>query len=58
MTNAAERLYITQPALTYWLQQMKREFGVPLIAKHAKGVRLISEDEVLATREKIARQVQ
>lgn len=48
LTKAAERLYMTQPALTYRLQQMEREFGVPLIVKHAKGTYLTPEGEVLA----------
>lgn len=48
LTKAAERLFITQPALTYRIQQMEREFGVPLIIKHAKGTRLTPEGEVLA----------
>lgn len=48
LTKAAERLYMTQPALTYRIQQMEREFGVPLIVKHAKGTYLTPEGEVLA----------
>lgn len=48
LTKAAERLYMTQPALTYRLQQLEREFGVPLIVKHAKGTNLTPEGEALA----------
>lgn len=48
LTKAAERLYMTQPALTYRIQQMEREFSVPLIVKHAKGTYLTPEGEVLA----------
>lgn len=48
LTKASEKLYMTQPALTYRLQQMEREFGVPLIVKHAKGTYLTPEGEALA----------
>ncbi|SFD80737.1 DNA-binding transcriptional regulator, LysR family [Paenibacillus catalpae] len=48
LTKAAERLYMTQPALTYRIQQMEREFGVPIIMKHAKGTYLTPEGEALA----------
>ncbi|GAA4844948.1 LysR family transcriptional regulator [Paenibacillus vulneris] len=48
LTKAAERLYITQPALTYRLHQMEREMGVSLIVKNAKGTRLTPEGEYLA----------
>ncbi|GGA52159.1 LysR family transcriptional regulator [Paenibacillus physcomitrellae] len=48
LTRTAERLYVTQPALTYRLQQMEREFGVPLIVKHARGTHLTPEGEALA----------
>ncbi|WP_249860456.1 LysR family transcriptional regulator [Paenibacillus konkukensis] len=48
LTKAAERLYITQPALTYRLHQMEKEFGVPIIVKNAKGTRLTPEGEYLA----------
>jgi DNA-binding transcriptional LysR family regulator len=55
LTKTAERLYVTQPALTYRLQQMEREFGVPLIVKHAKGTNLTPEGEVLAAYAKKSR---
>lgn len=48
LTKAAERLFITQPALTYRLQQMEREFGVPIIIKNAKGTKFTPEGEYLA----------
>ncbi|GLX70501.1 LysR family transcriptional regulator [Paenibacillus glycanilyticus] len=48
LTKAAEKLYMTQPALTYRIQQMEREFGVPVIMKHAKGTYLTPEGEALA----------
>ncbi|ACT01636.1 LysR family transcriptional regulator [Paenibacillus sp. JDR-2] len=49
LTKAAEKLYMTQPALTYRIQQMEREFGVPLIVKHTKGTYLTPEGEALAS---------
>ncbi|SDN24347.1 DNA-binding transcriptional regulator, LysR family [Paenibacillus sp. yr247] len=47
LTKAAERLYITQPALTYRLQQIEKEFGVPIFTKSSKGVKLTPEGEYL-----------
>lgn len=49
LTKAAERLFITQPALTYRLQQLEKDFGVPIITKSAKGVKLTPEGEYLVT---------
>ncbi|PKF85994.1 LysR family transcriptional regulator [Bacillus sp. BA3] len=49
MTKAAERLYITQPALTYRLRQIEKEFGVPVIMKNGKGIKLTQEGEYLVT---------
>lgn len=48
MTRAAERMYMTQPALTYRLQQLEKRFGVPLIVKHGKGIHFTPEGEYLA----------
>lgn len=47
LTKAAERLYITQPALTYRIQQLEKELGVPIIVKYAKGTRLTPEGKYL-----------
>ncbi|MGG0662811.1 LysR family transcriptional regulator [Viridibacillus arvi] len=49
ITKAAERLYITQPALTYRLRQIEKEFGVPVIIKNGKGIKLTQEGEYLVT---------
>ncbi|GAA4714353.1 LysR family transcriptional regulator [Brevibacillus fulvus] len=49
LTKAAERMYITQPALTYRLQQLERRFGVPLIVKNGKGIRFTPEGEYLVS---------
>ncbi|MFD6443170.1 LysR family transcriptional regulator [Peribacillus sp. NPDC060186] len=49
ITKAAERLYITQPALTYRLRQIEKVFGVPVITKNGKGIKLTQEGEYLVT---------
>lgn len=48
LTRAAERMYMTQPALTYRLQQLEKKFGVGLVVKNGKGIRLTAEGEYLA----------
>lgn len=47
MKRAAERLYITQPALTYRLNQLEKEFAVPLIVRGNRGTKLTMEGERL-----------
>ncbi|MBD1381782.1 LysR family transcriptional regulator [Metabacillus arenae] len=47
MTKAAERLYITQPALTYRLQQIEKEYGVQVINKNGKSFNFTPEGEHL-----------
>lgn len=37
MTKAAERLYMTQPALSYRLKNLEAQFGVRLFYKRKKG---------------------
>jgi DNA-binding transcriptional LysR family regulator len=39
LTKAAERVYMTQPALTYRLRQLEREFQVEIISKNGKKVK-------------------
>ena len=38
ITKTAEKLYITQPALTYRLQAIEQEFGVKIVNRGKKGV--------------------
>jgi DNA-binding transcriptional LysR family regulator len=45
LTKAAERLYMTQPALTYRIQQIEKEFNARLIVKTGKGIRFTPEGE-------------
>ncbi|MEK8133114.1 LysR family transcriptional regulator [Paenibacillus filicis] len=47
LTKAAERLYITQPALSYRIQQLEKDFGVSIIVKTPKGARLTPEGKYL-----------
>ncbi|GGE11892.1 putative HTH-type transcriptional regulator YraN [Marinithermofilum abyssi] len=49
LTRAAERMYMTQPALTYRLQQLEKKFGVPLIMKRGKRIKFTPEGEYLVT---------
>ena len=47
ITKAAERLYISQPALTYRIKQIEKEFGVSIITRGKKGVLLTTEGEYI-----------
>lgn len=49
LTRAAERLFITQPALTYRIHQLEKEFGVAIITKRGKSIKLTAEGEYLVT---------
>lgn len=43
MSKAAQKLYISQPALTRSISQLEREFGVNLLRRKARGVELTRE---------------
>ncbi|KQL48289.1 hypothetical protein AN963_00240 [Brevibacillus choshinensis] len=47
ITRAAERMHISQPALSYRLQQLEAEFGMPIFIKHGKGIKFTPEGEYL-----------
>ncbi|MDR3564095.1 MAG: LysR family transcriptional regulator [Negativicutes bacterium] len=47
ITKAAERLYISQPALTYRLKSLEKEFGVKILFRTPKGVNLTPQGEHL-----------
>jgi DNA-binding transcriptional LysR family regulator len=47
ITKAAERLYISQPALTYRLKHLEKEFGTQIVIRGKKGVEFTSEGEYL-----------
>lgn len=45
ITKAAERLYITQPALTYRLQAIEQEFDAKIVIRGKKGIQFTIEGE-------------
>jgi len=47
LTRAAEKLYISQPALTYRIQQIEQEFGVKVIYRSNKKISFTPEGEYL-----------
>ncbi len=38
ITKAAQKLYLSQPSITYRVQQIEKEFGVPLLIRKKTGV--------------------
>lgn len=47
LTKSAERLYLSQPALTYRLRNLEKEFGTQLVARRPTGVLLTPQGEYL-----------
>ncbi|OMF22187.1 LysR family transcriptional regulator [Paenibacillus sp. FSL H8-0548] len=47
LSRAAEKLYITQPAVTHTIKQLEAKLGGQLFFRMAKGVKLTAEGEVL-----------
>lgn len=47
ITKSAERLYISQPALTYRIQQLEKEFGTKIVSRGKKGVEFTVKGEFL-----------
>lgn len=47
ITKAAERLYISQPALTYRLKNLETEFGAQIVSRHPGGVAFTPQGEYL-----------
>lgn len=50
LTRAAERLYVSQPALTKQIKQLERLLGVPLFVRSRAGMALTEPGRVLAER--------
>ncbi|GKV67443.1 MULTISPECIES: LysR family transcriptional regulator [unclassified Sporosarcina] len=48
ITKAAQRLYISQPALTNRLQVLEREFGVQIVNRGRRGIQFTPQGEYLA----------
>ena len=49
ITKAAVRLYISQPALTYRLRNLEKEFGAKIMSRHPNGILLTPQGELLLT---------
>ncbi|ARK29764.1 LysR family transcriptional regulator [Halalkalibacter krulwichiae] len=47
ITKAAEKLFISQPALTYRLNHLEEEVGVKILWRNKKGIKFTSEGEYL-----------
>jgi DNA-binding transcriptional LysR family regulator len=47
ITKTAERLYTSQPSISYRLQQIEEEFGVKLVFRNKKGIKFTAEGEYL-----------
>jgi DNA-binding transcriptional LysR family regulator len=47
ITKSAERLYISQPALTYRIQQLEKQFGTKIVSRGKKGVEFTVKGEYL-----------
>lgn len=47
ITKAAEQLYISQPSLTYRIQQLEKEFSVKILSRRKRGVDFTAEGEYL-----------
>lgn len=47
MTKTAEQLYTSQPALTYRIQQLEKEFGTRIVTRGRKGVEFTAQGEEL-----------
>jgi len=50
LTRAAERLYVSQPALTKQIRQLESQLGVPLFTRSRAGMTLTAAGEALAGR--------
>lgn len=48
ITKAAEQLYISQPSLTYRIQQLEQDLGVKILSRRKRGVDFTLEGEHLA----------
>ncbi|RYM04613.1 LysR family transcriptional regulator [Sporolactobacillus sp. THM7-7] len=48
MRKAAEKLFVSQPALSQRLQHIEREWGARIFARSSKGVCLTAEGEIIA----------
>src|SRR5690625_7079457 len=47
ITKTAEKLFMSQPALTARIKKIENYFQVPLIIRHRRGIQFTSEGEYL-----------
>ncbi|BCJ86769.1 LysR family transcriptional regulator [Effusibacillus dendaii] len=47
ITKAAEKLYLSQPALTYRLKQIEKEFGTKIVYRGKRGIEFTPQGEYL-----------
>ncbi|MFB5269723.1 LysR family transcriptional regulator [Paenibacillus enshidis] len=47
ITKTAERMFISQPSLTYRLQQIEKEFGITLLYRGRRGVEFTEQGAIL-----------
>jgi DNA-binding transcriptional LysR family regulator len=47
LTKTAEILYVSQPALTYRIRQLEREFGITIFHRGSKGIEFTPQGEYL-----------
>ena len=52
--RAAQRLFITQPALSRQMQQLEREIGAPILVRTARGVDLTEAGRALLAKARVA----
>ena len=50
LTQAAEKLGISQPAVGLQVRQLEQEMGVTLLIRHSRGIEVTREGEILATK--------
>ena len=54
LTRAAESLNLTHGAISHQIKSLEADFGVPLVARAGRGIRLTDEGERFATRVRAA----
>ncbi len=50
ITSAAEKLYLTQPSVTKYIQKLEKQLGCELFVRSKRGVSLTAEGETLMSR--------
>ena len=53
ITSAADRVGLTQPALSRRIQQLEEQFGVPLLSRGRKGISLTAAGELVVAEARI-----